>query len=177
VFADESGFLLIPHVAKTWSPQGCTPVHYHRQGRRDKFSVISGISVSPQRQRLGLYYHLYFDNIGGDYHGSIRLVIANPSVSTSENFRRQSIYQFRHRILRQMIQELLHRIESLPALRTASAPLSCTVRKSSPITCTLFGLLGSRRAVSAYLSSRKGEKSNAIRLRKRTHSWSTSLHF
>ena len=64
MFADESGFLLIPHVAKTWSPQGCTPVHYHRQGQRDKVSVISGISVSPQRQRLGLYYHLYFDNIG-----------------------------------------------------------------------------------------------------------------
>ena len=36
----------------------------HRQGRRDKISVISGISVSPQRQRLGLYYLLYFDNIG-----------------------------------------------------------------------------------------------------------------
>jgi hypothetical protein len=64
VFADESGFLLIPHVAKTWSPRGCTPVHYHRQGRRDKISVISGISVSPRRQRLGLYYQLYFDNIG-----------------------------------------------------------------------------------------------------------------
>lgn len=26
--------------------------------------MISGISVSPQRQRLGLYYLLYFDNIG-----------------------------------------------------------------------------------------------------------------
>jgi transposase len=26
--------------------------------------VISGISVSPQRQRLGLYYLLYYDNIG-----------------------------------------------------------------------------------------------------------------
>ena len=51
VFADESGFLLIPHVVRTWSPQGCTPVHYHRQGRRDKVSVISGISVSPRRQR------------------------------------------------------------------------------------------------------------------------------
>jgi len=56
--------LLIPNVARTWSPQGCTPVHYHRQGRRDKVSVISGISVSPRRQRLGLYYQLYFDNIG-----------------------------------------------------------------------------------------------------------------
>ncbi len=51
---------------KTWSPQGCTPVHYHRQRRRDKVSVISGISVSTRRQRLGLYYQLYFDNIGQD---------------------------------------------------------------------------------------------------------------
>ena len=63
VFADESGFLLVPYLAKTWSPQGCTPVHYYRQGRRDKVSVISAISVSPQRQRLSLYYQLYFDNI------------------------------------------------------------------------------------------------------------------
>ena len=36
----------------------------HRQRRRAKVSVISGISVSPRRQRLGLYYQLYFDNIG-----------------------------------------------------------------------------------------------------------------
>src|SRR6266436_7565259 len=64
VLADESGFLLAPLVAKTWAPQGCTPLLRHRQGRRDKISVISGISVSPQRQRLGLYYLLYFDNIG-----------------------------------------------------------------------------------------------------------------
>jgi transposase len=64
VFVDESGFLLIPSVAKTWFPQGCTPVHYYRQRRRDKVSVISGISLSPRRQPLGLYYQLYFDNIG-----------------------------------------------------------------------------------------------------------------
>jgi transposase len=64
VFADESGFLLIPLVAKTWAPQGQTPIHRHRQGRRDKISVISGISLSPKRHRLGLYYLLFFDNIG-----------------------------------------------------------------------------------------------------------------
>jgi transposase len=57
---------LIPHVVKTWSPQGQTPVHRHRQGRRDKISVISGISVSPMRHHLGLYYLLFFDNIGQD---------------------------------------------------------------------------------------------------------------
>jgi transposase len=63
VFADESGFLLIPNVVKTWAPRGHTPIHRHRQ-KRDKISVISGISVSPKQQRLGLYYHLYYDNIG-----------------------------------------------------------------------------------------------------------------
>src|SRR3974377_1786816 len=64
VFADESGFLLIPLVARTWAPQGPPPIHRHRQGRRDKISVISGISVSPRRPHLGLYYLLFFDNIG-----------------------------------------------------------------------------------------------------------------
>ena len=64
VFADESGFLLIPNVVRTWAPQGQTPIHRHRQGRRDKISVISGISVSPSQHRLGLYYLLFYDNIG-----------------------------------------------------------------------------------------------------------------
>src|SRR5207249_3487003 len=64
VFADESGFLLIPTVVRTWAPQGETPIHRHRQGRRDKLSVISGISVSPKRRRLSLYYLLFFENIG-----------------------------------------------------------------------------------------------------------------
>src|SRR6516162_1339228 len=63
VFADESGFLLIANVAKTWAPIGETPIHRH-PCRRDKVSVISGVSVSPQRQRLNLYYFLFYDNIG-----------------------------------------------------------------------------------------------------------------
>lgn len=64
MFADESGFLLIPSVVRTWAPQGQTPLPRHRQGRRDKISVISGISLSPRRHRLSLYYLLFFDNIG-----------------------------------------------------------------------------------------------------------------
>ena len=52
-FIDESGFLLIPNVVRTWAPCGDTPVHRHRQ-RRDRVSVISGVSVSARRQRLGL---------------------------------------------------------------------------------------------------------------------------
>jgi transposase len=59
---DESGFLLIPNVAKTWAPIGETPIIHH-SCRRDKVSVISGVSVSPQRQRLSLYYFLFYDNI------------------------------------------------------------------------------------------------------------------
>lgn len=64
VFADESGFQLIPNVVQTWAPQGRTPIHRHRQGKREKISVISGISVSPKRHRLSLYYLLFLDNIG-----------------------------------------------------------------------------------------------------------------
>jgi hypothetical protein len=54
---------LIPHVVKTWAPRGQTPVHRHSY-RREKISVISGVSVSPQRQHLNLFYQLYFNNIG-----------------------------------------------------------------------------------------------------------------
>ena len=62
VFVDESGFLLIPSVRKTWAPRGRTPLLRIWQ-RRDKISVISGVSVSPRRQRFGLYYRLQATNI------------------------------------------------------------------------------------------------------------------
>ena len=51
-------------MVKTWAPVGRTPIHRHVCRRRDKISVISGISVSPKRQRLNLYYYLFYDNIG-----------------------------------------------------------------------------------------------------------------
>ncbi len=54
---------MIPTVLKTWAPRGHTPIIRHRY-RRDKVSVISGVSVSPKRLRLGLYYQLWFGNIG-----------------------------------------------------------------------------------------------------------------
>lgn len=62
VFVDESGFLLIPPVRKTWSPRGQTPIIRHHQIRQ-RISVISGLSVSPKKHRLGLYYGLYEKNI------------------------------------------------------------------------------------------------------------------
>lgn len=63
-FLDESGFLLIPNVKRTWAPRGETPVVRHRY-RRDKVSAISAVSVSPQRHRLGFYIHFHTANITG----------------------------------------------------------------------------------------------------------------
>ena len=61
-FADESGFQLTPSVRRTWAPRGQTPVLHHWD-RHDRVSAISAVSVSPRRQHLGLYLHLYPDNL------------------------------------------------------------------------------------------------------------------
>jgi transposase len=62
VFADESGFQLIPTLIKTWAPRGHTPLVRHRY-RRDRISVISALSISPVRHRMGLYYRFHRVNI------------------------------------------------------------------------------------------------------------------
>ena len=62
VFVDEAGFLLIPSVRRTWAPRGHTPVLRHRY-RHDRISVISGLSVSPRRHRMSLYFQLHDHNI------------------------------------------------------------------------------------------------------------------
>jgi transposase len=62
VFLDESGFLLIPTVRRTWAPRGQTPIVHHRY-RRDKISAISAISVSARRRHLGFYIHFHPSNI------------------------------------------------------------------------------------------------------------------
>lgn len=53
-FLDESGFLLVPTVARTWAPRGRTPVLI-TAGNWTKVSAISTLTVSPGRKRLGLY--------------------------------------------------------------------------------------------------------------------------
>jgi len=62
VFLDESGFMLTGTVVRTWGPRGHTPVVRYRY-RHDKVSVISGLSVSPRRHRVGLYYQVHEKNI------------------------------------------------------------------------------------------------------------------
>jgi transposase len=65
VFVDESGFLLIPTVRKTWSPIGQTPILRHWYCH-DRISAISGIAVSPRRFHCTLYCQLFEDNIQGE---------------------------------------------------------------------------------------------------------------
>jgi len=61
-FLDESGFLLIPNVRRTWAPRGETPIVRHRY-RHDRISAISAVTVSFRRQRVGLYLHFHRENV------------------------------------------------------------------------------------------------------------------
>jgi transposase len=58
VFLDESGFLLIPNVLRTWAPRGKTPI-LRCADRWKKISAISAISISPRRRRISLYAHFH----------------------------------------------------------------------------------------------------------------------
>jgi tRNA U34 5-methylaminomethyl-2-thiouridine-forming methyltransferase MnmC len=62
VLIDESGFMLQPVVRRTWAPKGKTPVQYSWD-RHDRLSVISAITLSPVRQRLGLYFDIHDHNV------------------------------------------------------------------------------------------------------------------
>jgi len=57
--------MLQPVVRRTWAPKGRTPIHYSWD-RRDRLSVISAITVSPRRRRLGLYFDIHDHNIDTD---------------------------------------------------------------------------------------------------------------
>ena len=57
VFLDESGFSLTPSVRRTLAPRGQTPV-LECWDRRDKFSAISCVTLSPFQGRPGLYFQL-----------------------------------------------------------------------------------------------------------------------
>lgn len=54
VFLDESGFLLIPNVKRTWAPVGQTPTIRYCF-KHTKISAISALAVSPKRKHIALY--------------------------------------------------------------------------------------------------------------------------
>lgn len=52
-------------VRRTWAPCGRTPVHCSCE-RHERLSVISALTVSPKRRRLGLYFDVHGHNIRTD---------------------------------------------------------------------------------------------------------------
>ncbi len=63
-FLDESGFSLTPTVRRTLAPRGKRPV-LDAWDRRDRWSAISCITLSPLAGRPGLYFDLLDHNIRG----------------------------------------------------------------------------------------------------------------
>lgn len=53
---DEGGMLLTPLVRRSLAPRGETPILFHRGRHRQKVSLIAALTISPRRQRLGLYF-------------------------------------------------------------------------------------------------------------------------
>lgn len=54
--------MLQPLVRRTWAPRGQTPVMYCWD-RHDRLSVISALSVSARRHRIGLYFTVQGKNV------------------------------------------------------------------------------------------------------------------
>jgi hypothetical protein len=65
LFLDETGLMLQPLVRRTWAPKGERPVMYCWD-RHDRLSVIAGLTLSPQRRRIGLYFAIHEQNVKTD---------------------------------------------------------------------------------------------------------------
>jgi transposase len=62
VLIDEAGFMLQPTVRRTRAPAGQTPVS-RAWDRHDRWSVLSALTVSPARRRLGLLFDVWPGNV------------------------------------------------------------------------------------------------------------------
>jgi transposase len=60
-FVDETGFMLNPHVKRTYAPRGKTPVNRVADPHA-RISVIGAITLDPQRVRVGMLYNMLGDN-------------------------------------------------------------------------------------------------------------------
>jgi hypothetical protein len=59
-FLDESGFMLQPLVRRTLAPRG-QRVYLRCSAKHDRVSAISGVTLSPQAMRVGLYSWLHIN--------------------------------------------------------------------------------------------------------------------
>ena len=58
-FIDEPGLLMAPLVQRSWSPCGHTPVLHQRTRAHQKVSIIGALCVTPERDRVHLYFRLH----------------------------------------------------------------------------------------------------------------------
>ena len=54
--------MLQPVVRRTWAPRGQTPIHYSWD-RHDRISVIGALTLSPNTNRMGVYFTYQYENI------------------------------------------------------------------------------------------------------------------
>src|SRR5260370_10900809 len=91
--------LLQPLVRRTWAPRGQRPVMYCWD-RRDRLSVIGGLTLSARRHRIGLYFAIHRQNIKTD-----------------------EVQTFLRQVQRQLRRPLIVVMDRLPAHRSAAKRL------------------------------------------------------
>jgi len=134
--------MLEPTIRKTWAPRGQTPI-LKCYDRRDRLTVVSALSISPQRRRLWLWLDILdhtltaedFDlEIGGIAvmkHAGIRAIGVHPEVSDRRRFEQQS---HRVEIVEQTVGRYSERgsrkgrIDEMPFRRDARADAGPDVR-------------------------------------------------
>lgn len=100
LFLDETGLMLQPLVRRTWAPRGERPVMYCWD-RRDRLSVIAGLTLSARRRRVGFYFAIHQRNV------------KTPEVEA-----------FIRRVRRQVGRPLIVVMDRLPAHRSAAKRLA-----------------------------------------------------
>jgi hypothetical protein len=104
LFIDETGLMLQPLVRRTWAPRGERPVMYCWD-RRDRLSVIAGLTLSARRRHVGLYFAIHRRNV------------KTPEVEA-----------FVRRVQRQVGRPLVVVMDRLPAHRSAARRLAADGR-------------------------------------------------
>lgn len=100
LFLDETGLMLQPLVRRTWAPKGKRPVMYCWD-RRDRLSVIAGLTLSARRHRVGLYFAIH-----------------------DQNIRTDEVEEFIRDVRRQVRRSLIVVMDRLPAHRSAAKRLA-----------------------------------------------------
>jgi transposase len=96
--------MLQPLVRRTWAPRGERPVMYCWD-RRDRLSVIAGLTLSARRRRVGLYFAIHRQNV-----------------------RTPEVEAFIRRVQRQVGRPLVVVMDRLPAHRSAARRLAGDAR-------------------------------------------------